>query len=559
MLDIIFSIALWVVVIIGIFFILIPIGNENSTVRRPPLVTFSIIGANVIIFFVTLPAVTQQSRVVGRAKTELDRFLLDNDGIEKDATIRGELREAGVLSKREADQIESDLNADDEYRHDCELWLKGSEATVLRTQCETLLSDYKTATDASIWYRYGLAPNGNWQVHQLITAAFLHGGISHLLFNMIFLFAVAFSLEDLWGRGTFLLFYILAAAAACLPDVVNPGTLPSIGASGAISATMGAFLVRLYKTKIKIFWISAPLLPFWAILKLALGKRPWGIVNIRAYIYLPYYFIAQVLYWWWSHKIDTTPTVGYSAHIAGFVFGAAFAGIIGLTKLEERHIHPKIEAKVSFHASPEVTEGLNLLDRGEIPLAEKKLKTRLARYPNDPNAIMALIQVYQHTLNYTQLNLMYGRLIRHHLANDDKEAALYAYDGLLSSFPDDAMDVRIPIRDWLALCEYLREAEMSKEAAVEYERLVEAYPFDALTLRACVEGGEAALLAHDNTRALRLFERAEALSPKSPMLGRVELGLEKCKLRIETRPNWVKETPKTQDLQRDTGERNAHW
>jgi hypothetical protein len=43
------------------------------------------------------------------------------------------------------------------------------------------------------------------------------------------------------------------------------------------------------------------------------------------------------------------------------------------------------------------------------------------------------------------------------------------------------------------------------------------------------------------------------------MLGRVEVGLEKCRLRIETRPNWVKETPKTQDLQRDTGERNAHW
>jgi hypothetical protein len=357
----------------------------------------------------------------------------------------------------------------------------------------------------------------------------------------------------------FLLFYLLAAAAACVPEIVNPGTLPSIGASGAISATMGAFLVRLYRSKIKIFWISPPMLPFSAIMKLALGKRPWGVVNIRAYIYLPYYFVAQVLYWWWSHKIDATPTVGYSAHIAGFIFGSAFAGIVSLTKVEERHIHPKIEAKVSFQASPEVAEGLNLLDRGEVPLAEKKLKTRLARYPNDVNAIMALIQVYQHTLNYTQLNLMYGKLIRHHLANEDKEAALYAYDGLLSSFPDNAVTVTIPIRDWLALCEYLREAEMNREAAVEYERLVEAYPADALTVRACVQGGEAALVAHDNARAVKLFEHAESMNPKEPMLGRIGLGLEKCRLRLETRPSWVKETPKTQDLQRDTGERNAHW
>src|SRR5262249_50938888 len=247
MLDLIFSIALWVIVIIGIFFILIPIGNENSTVRRLPWVTFSIIGLNVVIFFVTLPAVSQQAYDVNRTTKALNRFLLDNDGIKKDPAIRQELREAGVISKMEADQIESELGADDQYRHDWELWLKGSEAATLRTQCHTLLGDYKTATESSIWYRYGLAPNGNWQVHQLITAAFIHGSIDHLLFNMIFLFAVAFSLEDLWGRGMFLVFYVLAAGVACVPILLEPNPVPSIGASGAISATMGAFLVRLYK------------------------------------------------------------------------------------------------------------------------------------------------------------------------------------------------------------------------------------------------------------------------------------------------------------------------
>jgi len=58
---------------------------------------------------------------------------------------------------------------------------------------------------------------------------------------------------------------------------------------------------------------------------------------------------------------------------------------------------------------------------------------------------------------------------------------------------------------------------------------------------------------------LKLFEHAESMNPKAPMLGRVENGLERCRVRMETRPNWVKETPKTQDLQRDTGERTAHW
>src|SRR5215469_4686263 len=143
MLDIIFGIALWVVVIIGIFFILIPIGNENSTVRRPPWVTFSIIGLNVVIFFATLPAVSQQAVDVNRTRTALDKFLLDHDELKADPDIRRALQEAGVISKREVDEIDRQMNADPQYKHDWELWLKGSEAETLRTQCRVLLLTIK--------------------------------------------------------------------------------------------------------------------------------------------------------------------------------------------------------------------------------------------------------------------------------------------------------------------------------------------------------------------------------------------------------------------------------
>ena len=71
---------------------------------------------------------TQEAREVGRTEKALHTFLLDNDGIEKDATIRRELKDVGIISKREADDIETQLGADDQYRHDWELWLKGSEA-----------------------------------------------------------------------------------------------------------------------------------------------------------------------------------------------------------------------------------------------------------------------------------------------------------------------------------------------------------------------------------------------------------------------------------------------
>jgi tetratricopeptide (TPR) repeat protein len=229
-----------------------------------------------------------------------------------------------------------------------------------------------------------------------------------------------------------------------------------------------------------------------------------------------------------------------------------------MTGFEEKYIHPKIEAKVSFSASPVVNQALESLDRGEIETAEKKLKAHLAKEPNNPDAIMALIQVYQRTVNYAQLNLLYARLIRHHLSNGDKEAALYAYDGLLSCFPDTAVDVHIPIRDWLLICEYLREHEMNREAAVEYERLAVAYPDDPLALRAYMQGGEAALEAHDNERALRLFEKAHDRAP-SPLLSRIEAGINKCNLRINNRPVWVKEPPKVAESSKDVDSKNLTW
>ena len=103
---------------------------------------------------------------------------------------------------------------------------------------------------------------------------------------------------------------------------------------------------------------------------------------------------------------------------------------------------------------------------------------------------------------------MFGRLIRQHLASEDKEAALYAYDSLLSAFPDNNVAPRIPARDWIAICEYLKESDMNREAAVEYERLVNACPDDPLVSRAAVQGGEAALFVADADRALKLFQKA---------------------------------------------------
>jgi tetratricopeptide (TPR) repeat protein len=213
-------------------------------------------------------------------------------------------------------------------------------------------------------------------------------------------------------------------------------------------------------------------------------------------------------------------------------------------KIEETHINPKIEAKVSFEAPVAVTQGLEMMDKGQTDMAERKLRTFMMQQPDNLETILALIQVYQKTSNYDQLNAMYGRLLRYHLNKNDREAALYAYDSLLSAFPDNQINVRIPPRDWIAICDFLSEMEMHREASVEYERLVKAWPEDANSVRAAVLGGEAAFMVQDIERALGLFEMAEKLNTSQAFAHRINTGAEKCRRILANRPDWKRKNPK---------------
>jgi membrane associated rhomboid family serine protease len=492
--------------------------------------------ANVIIFYVTLPIIGMQLEDLATHAGKLESFMATNPEMVADEDVRKKLIEAGMMTKDEAEGIEQQIKVDAETESQYKSWLASSAAATLRAEFDQKVQAFTNARNESIWNKYGVAPNGEWKFYQLITSAFLHGGNMHLWGNLLFFFAVAFSLEDLWGRGVFLGFYVLGAMVACIPSLVEPAAVPSIGASGAISATMGAFLFRLPRTRIKLLCIQH----WWLRILIA---RKSAIFMVPGYIYLASYFIAQVLYWYFDREAGSVSNVGYSVHIAGFLFGAGFALVMKATKTEETYINPKIEAKVSFSAAPAVNQALEMLDRGDVALAERKLRAHLAQQADDTNGLLALIQVYQKINNLDQLNAIYGRLIRVHLSKNDKEAALYAYDNLLSSFPDNNVAVKLPARDWLAICEYLRESGLNREAGVEYERFLDAHPEDPLASKAAVQGGEAALLANDTKRALKLFEMAEAMTLTGSLGSRALVGVEKARRIIAASPGWTKKEP----------------
>lgn len=140
----------------------------------------------------------------------------------------------------------------------------------------------------------------------LFTSMFLHGGWMHLAGNMMFLWVFGDNIEAVVGNKEFLLFYLLGGLAAGLVHIFfNLGSpIPAVGASGAIAAVLGAYLVMFPKSRIKtlvfIYFITIPAIVFlgiWIVQQLINGLGSLGLSDAH----------TGGVAWW--------------AHIGGFVFG----------------------------------------------------------------------------------------------------------------------------------------------------------------------------------------------------------------------------------------------
>jgi len=145
----------------------------------------------------------------------------------------------------------------------------------------------------------------------ILTAMFMHGSWSHIIGNMIFLWAFAPEIEDAMGRGRYLVFYLLGGMVAMLAQIAaDPhSTVPNLGASGAIAAVMGAFIVTYPRDRIK------------SVLFIFLFGR---ITFIPAALLIGFWFFTQLFH---AGAVAHTQTggVAYLAHVGGFIFGAATA------------------------------------------------------------------------------------------------------------------------------------------------------------------------------------------------------------------------------------------
>jgi membrane associated rhomboid family serine protease len=157
-----------------------------------------------------------------------------------------------------------------------------------------------------------------------LTAMFLHGGFMHIIGNMLFLSVFAPAVEDTMGRGRFLAFYLLGGLAATAAQVAfgPTSTVPELGASGAIAAVMGAFLVTYPRDRIKVLW-------FFGFF--------FAVARVPAFVIVGLWLLTQLLNQAGTVVKADTGGVAYAAHLGGALFGIVTA------RLFERQVERRAE------------------------------------------------------------------------------------------------------------------------------------------------------------------------------------------------------------------------
>lgn len=156
------------------------------------------------------------------------------------------------------------------------------------------------------------APAGSLQPYVLtvLTSMFMHGSWSHILGNMLFLWIFGNNIEDSLGHSRYLLFYLAGGVVAALVQLMSgpSSNVPTIGASGAIAAVMGAYFFLFPRARVQtlIFFIFI------------------AVVRIPAWIFLGIWFFLQLF----EGTYGTAQGVAVWAHVGGFLFGMLVAWIV---------------------------------------------------------------------------------------------------------------------------------------------------------------------------------------------------------------------------------------
>jgi membrane associated rhomboid family serine protease len=399
---------------------LIPIGHEETSVRRLPWVSFAIMGLCVLAWLLSMTVTSNEAVIEEREKTAL-RYYFEHPYLD----LAEELEGFQYFQMRQL------------YDEDQEITPPGEDiVSEEQAELDRLTALVSSARDQQPELRWGLIP-ARFKAHAVITHMFMHAGFWHLFGNMLFFYLAGPYIEDVWGRPLFAVFYLSAGAAAVLgfawkyPNIEEP----LIGASGAVSGAMGAFLVRYWSTKITFFYTL-------------LLKRWTGTFAAPAWIMLSLWFLRELLMaqGLWAFMPGAAGNVAYWAHVFGFAFGVAFALAVKGLRFEERFVDRAIEEQLTVFDNTAVDEAVELARRGRADEAMQLLQAELDRRPDNEDAAAALWHVAAGCDRCHEVAARLQPMLRRAARDGDAEVVQSFWTDMIRAVPEVRVETAVAVR-----------------------------------------------------------------------------------------------------------------
>ncbi len=347
----------------------IPIGLDQTSVRRLPWVSIGIIAANFAVFLAMGISVRQVGEEAGRRGREVMQYWSRHPYLTLPKSVAPGMSDADRERLRLLSEAMSGVSGRQAPTPE--------ERTEEQNELDGLVQRFRDAAAQHPYMSWGLIPSDPKPL-AFLTCMFVHAGWLHLLGNMLFFYLTGPFLEDAYGRPLFAALYVASGVVASLVFIAAfpHSNAPLVGASGAVAGLMGAFLVRFVRAKVRFFYFY-----FMIVFRT-------GTVDLPAWIVLPLWFLEQLFFAGLSRESG----VAYRAHVGGFAFGFVAALAIKALRIEERFIAPKIEQEISVSQHPALDEGMDLLLRGEIAAARAAFATVLAAEPRNADAHLGVWQ-----------------------------------------------------------------------------------------------------------------------------------------------------------------------
>ncbi len=286
------------------------------------------------------------------------------------------------------------------------------------------------------------------QVSQFFTSMFMHANWMHLIGNMIFLWVFGNAVNDSFGHVGYLAFYLAGGVIAGVGYVLISGAAPVLGASGAISAVTGAFMVLFPRVRVTVLMF----LPFLILV-------PFEISSL-------FFLLLQFVWNLYASLAESGGGVAYAAHSSGYVFGVGVAAALLAVKLLPRDVYDLLSLirtwrrRLSYQRS---------ISGGYDPFG---FSARGSRHGQGTRRwVESQTLGSQRADSPTGKELELRRQISADHGRGDFAAAAQGYLKLVQ-IADDAL---LPLSQQLDVANYLMSAEQYPAAADAYERFLRHY------------------------------------------------------------------------------------